>query len=169
MIVPLLLGAMLLSALLQGVVRRGSVGDSAEAPASLRLSAAALLALGTWISITPLILLAVDAFAVRSLAELAALVGYILVSLAIILAPWIWLRRVWRRSTRSAYAFVVGTAVANIAIALVLYRGFLSGDADSQDGIVVQIVPLLQLVVTAATLLLRRAMEQNSRSTPAPG
>ncbi len=169
MIVLLIVGAILLSALIQRVIRRGPGSESAEAPASLRLSAYFLIMAGTAASEAPLLMLVFDAFAIRSLSELLVFVLFLVVSQVIILAPWIWLRRIWRRSSRSACAFVVGTAAANIAIALVLYRGFLSGDADAQDGIVVLIVPLLQLVVTAVSVLLWRPMEQNSRATPAPG
>src|SRR6185436_9727959 len=121
----LALGAILLSALLQGIVRRARWPDSAEAAASLRLAVTLLLTLGILVNIAPLIPLAVDTFAIRSIADLMPLVVFLLVSLAIGLAPWIWIRRAWRASAnRSSFAFVVGTGVANILVALVLYRGF---------------------------------------------
>jgi hypothetical protein len=162
MIGLMLFCAVLLAAVMQLALRGGPLSHTASPP-SLRMSARLLTIAGATLTVAPLLPLMFDGFTARSLLDVFAIVVFLILSLAVMLPSWIWLLAAWRRSgTRATDAFVISVAVSCIALTIVLYRGFLMGDADSQDGIVVQIVALLQLVTTISASVVRRLLGAGS-------
>ena len=168
MIGLLLLFAVVIAVLLQIVA--APLARSATPPRWLRPAARLLTIVGAAITVAPLAPLLFDLLAVSSAAEAMVLVLFVLFSLALILPVWIWLFVATRREAlASACAFVIAAALGNIVIAVTLYRGLFSGVADAQDGVVIQIVPLLQIVVTAVAAFTRRLLRRSARGAQMSG
>jgi hypothetical protein len=159
---PLL--AILLAGILQAILRGGATA-STRAPNSLLRLARVAVGLGMFITVIPLFPLALDLPGSGSPAEALSVAVFLLLSLLLMLPLWRWLFVALRNDpARSTVAFVLSSAVACSALAVPNYMGLWSGVADSQDGIVVLIVPVLQIVVTLAGALLQRVLDNGART-----
>jgi hypothetical protein len=96
----------------------------------------------------------------------ALALAFLLMSALLLLAVWIWLAGRLRRSAAEA-PFAAAAAVGGLAAALPVYSAAFGGDVDAQNGIMLFIVGVRQIVVVAV-LAIMCALWRDRRTVPAP-
>jgi hypothetical protein len=160
----------LLLALIVWAGLRGGKRWSAPATASLRFMAGAAALTGGLLTVAPVLGLAADLSTARSAVELLALLGFLALAMLLVLALWfLLLVKLRTPTTRSTAAFVLAMSISGGIIAARHYSGFLAGDSDSQNGILVFLVALYQVVNALLASRLRAFVERGATVTGATG